>query len=148
MVDVDTLLEELNTFSGYDFTDFFNRYVYGLELIPYEPYYHYDKAFLAMQEGNFGQAEDHFTTAYQLAVELGENDLADECEEWLSRLGEDSDGDGLPDPWEEYLGTDPQNPDTDGDGVSDGDEVRLGSDPTDPADVVWPVWLPIVLRSH
>jgi Concanavalin A-like lectin/glucanases superfamily/Bacterial TSP3 repeat len=34
----------------------------------------------------------------------------------------DSDGDGLTDLQEAYLGTDPHNPDTDGNGVSDGDE--------------------------
>ena len=44
--------------------------------------------------------------------------------------------------------TDPLNPDTDGDGVSDGTEVQLGSDPTNAADVVWPIYLPIVLRMH
>jgi len=44
--------------------------------------------------------------------------------------------------------TDPLNPDTDGDGVSDGLEVQFGSDPTDPADVVWPVWLPIMLKEN
>ena len=35
----------------------------------------------------------------------------------------DSDGDGLTDLQEDFLGTDPNNPDTDGDGLSDGDEV-------------------------
>jgi hypothetical protein len=35
----------------------------------------------------------------------------------------DSDGDGLTDLQEAFLGTDPHNPDTDGDGLSDGDEV-------------------------
>jgi len=44
--------------------------------------------------------------------------------------------------------TNPLNPDTDGDGVSDGVEVQFGSDPTSATDVVWPVYLPIVLRSH
>jgi hypothetical protein len=48
----------------------------------------------------------------------------------------------------EVIGTDPLNPDTDGDGVSDGVEVQFGSDPTDHTDVVWPIWLPIVLRGN
>jgi Mg-chelatase subunit ChlD len=42
----------------------------------------------------------------------------------------DSDGDGLPDIYELFLGTDPFNPDTDGDGLPDGYEVfTLGTDP-------------------
>lgn len=35
----------------------------------------------------------------------------------------DTDGDGLVDPYEFILGTDPNNPDTDGDGISDGIEI-------------------------
>jgi hypothetical protein len=85
--------------------------------------------------------------------------------------GEDTDGDGLPDFWEnayglnpddstgdhgatgdpdqdglsnqdEYLrGTNPVNPDTDQDGVSDGAEVKQGSDPLDPGSPRW-IYLP------
>jgi YD repeat-containing protein len=47
----------------------------------------------------------------------------------------DSDGDGLSDAQERFLGTDPFNPDTDGDGYPDGLEVALGSDPLDPRSV-------------
>ena len=48
----------------------------------------------------------------------------------------DSDMDGLTDPEEADLGTDPLNPDTDGDGIQDGEETVKGadnrtSDPTD-----------------
>ncbi|MFN8528294.1 MAG: Ig-like domain-containing protein [Anaerolineae bacterium] len=43
----------------------------------------------------------------------------------------DSDGDGLSDPYEIQIGTDPNNPDTDGDGYSDGVEVASGSNPMD-----------------
>jgi len=72
----------------------------------------------------------------------------------------DSDGDGMPDAWEEsygldpnaddggddldedglsnleeyMFGTSPADSDSDGDGVQDGDEVALGQDPRDPAD--------------
>ncbi len=35
----------------------------------------------------------------------------------------DSDGDGIPDPVETTVGSDPTNPDTDGDGIKDGEEV-------------------------
>jgi len=44
----------------------------------------------------------------------------------------DTDGDWLPDIWEEYHGTDPTNPDTDSDGLTDGWEVQNGTDPTNP----------------
>jgi predicted outer membrane repeat protein len=80
----------------------------------------------------------------------------DDFDDWYT----DSDGDGLPDGWEdehgldssaddtgedpdsdglsneeEYLaGTDPQDPDTDADGSSDSDELAAGTDPTDPSE--------------
>lgn len=44
----------------------------------------------------------------------------------------DSDGDGIPDVYEEELGTDPLNHDTDGDGIPDGAEHDAGTDPNDP----------------
>ena len=44
---------------------------------------------------------------------------------------DDRDGDGLSDPAEAELGTDPDQLDTDGDGLDDGDEVALGTDPLD-----------------
>ncbi|MFA5477377.1 MAG: DUF4215 domain-containing protein [Bacteroidales bacterium] len=53
-----------------------------------------------------------------------DTDTGQEC-------GTDTDGDGLPDNYENEIGTDPLNPDTDGDGISDGTEV-LGTNPTDP----------------
>ncbi|MCB9762484.1 MAG: hypothetical protein H6739_21985 [Alphaproteobacteria bacterium] len=43
----------------------------------------------------------------------------------------DTDGDGLTDPEEEELGTDPANADTDGDTISDSDELDMGLDPLD-----------------
>jgi hypothetical protein len=48
--------------------------------------------------------------------------------------GVDSDGDGLMDCEETYLGTDPLNPDTDGDLISDWLEVLNGMNPLDPTD--------------
>ncbi|MDR1352196.1 MAG: thrombospondin type 3 repeat-containing protein [Treponema sp.] len=46
----------------------------------------------------------------------------------------DSDGDGLTDEEETFLGTDPNKKDTDGDGYEDGWEVVNGYDPLDPDD--------------
>ncbi len=43
----------------------------------------------------------------------------------------DPDGDGLDNAGEHAAGTDPLDPDTDGDGLSDGDEVDAGTDPLD-----------------
>lgn len=45
----------------------------------------------------------------------------------------DSDGDGILDPDEIALGTDPHSRDTDTDGIEDGDELEQGTDPTDPS---------------
>jgi len=45
--------------------------------------------------------------------------------------GADSDGDGLPDPGEEAIGTDANKRDTDDDGVSDDAEISQGLDPLD-----------------
>ncbi len=49
----------------------------------------------------------------------------------------DSDGDGLSDPDEEALGTDPNNPDSDGDGYTDFEEAQAGSDPLDAESVIY-----------
>lgn len=55
---------------------------------------------------------------------------ADECWEDM----QDTDGDGLPDIYEEEIGTDKENPDTDGDGLTDGFEVLYASsDPLNPS---------------
>ncbi len=47
----------------------------------------------------------------------------------------DSDGDGLPDVLERYIGTDPNKKDTDGDGYSDYDELIQGSNPLGPGNL-------------
>ena len=50
-----------------------------------------------------------------------------------SRARADTDGDGLPDSWERFYGTDPNRDDaredSDGDGLSNGAEFRLGTNP-------------------
>jgi hypothetical protein len=54
--------------------------------------------------------------------DLDNDGLGDECDD-------DIDGDGLPNWFEQKIGTNPKEPDTDGDGLLDGDEFRFGSDP-------------------
>jgi hypothetical protein len=59
------------------------------------------------------------------------------CSYGLCYGGDDSDGDGMPDWWEEKYGLDKNDPanaskDTDGDGLTDMEEYRQGTDPTDP----------------
>lgn len=49
----------------------------------------------------------------------------------LTRMGEDTDGDGLGDMWEGYLNTSPSARDTDGDGMEDGAECVAGSNPAE-----------------
>ena len=46
---------------------------------------------------------------------------------------DDSDGDGVPDARETYLGLDPLDPDTDGDGVLDGQDLSPSIDPAEPS---------------
>lgn len=50
-------------------------------------------------------------------------------EHTTDRIGIDQDGDGLSDPEEDALGTDPTDGDSDDDGLGDEDEVELGTDP-------------------
>ncbi len=52
--------------------------------------------------------------------------------EVVEQTDPDTDGDGLTDPQEEELGTDPDVVDTDEDELGDGDEVIAGSDPLEP----------------
>jgi len=50
--------------------------------------------------------------------------IADDEDPEPDEPAEDSDGDGIPDPREEIIGTDPNNADTDGDGIPDGCEDK------------------------
>jgi len=55
--------------------------------------------------------------------------LGDMPDGWSDPITIDGDGDGLTDPEEALLGTDPDDGDTDDDGLSDGEEVAFGTDP-------------------
>lgn len=67
----------------------------------------------------------------------------------------DTDGDGLTDLQEAYLGTDPDDADSDDDGLTDGDEVFVyGTDPNDPdsdgdgmADQPFQVWITLPTKT-
>lgn len=65
----------------------------------------------------------------ELAKRMEEKEEPEEPEK-PSYDDKDSDGDGLPDWYEEILGTDPNTSDSDGDGLSDEIELNLGTDPT------------------
>jgi cell wall-associated NlpC family hydrolase len=80
---------------------------------------------------------DGFTDAYELAT-LGDATFATTGVVLPSMPGQaavamiDSDDDGLSDPWESSLGTNPLHEDTDGDGWGDAMEVARGTDPLVP----------------
>lgn len=60
--------------------------------------------------------------------------LADPVDPQPREPAKDSDGDGIPDPREELMGTDPFNPDTDQDGVPDGFEDKNWDGKLDPGE--------------
>jgi len=86
IVDNRVLIRLLNDLTGYDFDNFFHKYVYGKEKL---------------------NLEEYFT---------------------------DTDGDGLSDIDEKYLGTNPNESDTDEGGIGDGEEVIKGQDPLNSKD--------------
>ncbi len=67
-------------------------------------------------------------------VATGTSDPLDPCDPNPMNPLCDEDGDGISNPDEATIGTDPTNPDTDGDGINDGVEVTNGSNPLDPCD--------------
>jgi cell wall-associated NlpC family hydrolase len=80
---------------------------------------------------------DGFTDAYELAT-LGDPTFDTTGVVLPSMAGQaavamiDSDDDGLSDPWESTLGTNPLHEDSDGDGLGDALEVARGTDPLVP----------------
>jgi hypothetical protein len=63
---------------------------------------------------------------YQLDYNIG-----DKVRDWFGIAPKDTDGDGVPDSYENAHGLNPLNPDTDRDGFSDGQELTYGTNPAD-----------------
>jgi hypothetical protein len=88
------------------------------------------------------QADGTGFSLQRLAVDAFANDptnwIADAPTPGPAASGGDTDGDGLPDYWENLYSLDPRNPndanlDSDGDGLTNLQEFQLGTDPRDPA---------------
>jgi hypothetical protein len=88
------------------------------------------------------QADGTGFSLQRVAVDAFANDpanwIADAPSPGPAASGGDTDGDGLPDYWENLYGFDPRNPndanlDSDGDGLTNLQEFQLGTDPRDPA---------------
>lgn len=99
--------------------------------------------FRALQEGT-ADVEFDFTpgstTDSNVADSITTDDILDSVTDGsyaISSSGNDSDGDGMPDDWENTHGLDPDDPsdadeDPDGDGWTNLEEYRAGTDPNDP----------------
>lgn len=97
LVDADVLLSALNHLTRYDFTEFFDRYVFGLALLPYEGYYLFDLGKKAISDSNLSDALNFLFEARGAAISSGENELAMEADKMISSISsgaDDGSGDG------------------------------------------------------
>jgi len=89
----------------------------------------------ALPKGIFSRDYSNYSkNVMKLTVVNGTNtaDSKNVSEEAVAASKIDSDGDGLPNALETYIGTNPNKKDTDGDGQSDYKEVTTGSNPLGP----------------
>jgi hypothetical protein len=97
LVDADQMLSALSKFTGSDFTAFFNKYVYGVVLLPYEPYRLYELGKQLVDDADFDEALIQLADAYEEALAAGEDGLAEEVNSLMnsvSTAGGSSSGDG------------------------------------------------------
>jgi hypothetical protein len=78
---------------------------------------------------SLGKPEDAFSVMRSRGVGVTDKDLSQILPAIDNLTGEDKDDDGLPDAFEDAVGTDPNDPDTDGDGYNDKQELENGYNP-------------------
>lgn len=107
-------------------------YVSGTEI----PYSLYDSSYLSPIP-TIGSRSSSNTRIVSLKYVEGTNTADSKVisREATALAKTDSDGDGLSDSIEAYIGTNPNKKDTDGDGTSDGAEISRGSNPLGPGDL-------------
>jgi hypothetical protein len=82
-------------------------------------------------------SDSYTTRKLKMSVVNGKNtaNSKNTSQEAVTQSQKDTDGDGMPDVLEAYLGTSPTKKDSDGDGRSDTDELMSGSNPLGPGNL-------------